>query len=111
MKLWIVVEGKTDESILRALLPKDMLKIAEFVPAGGRSSIPSLARTLLVKYQQPVAVLFDTESLDGSVISELVVTMTDLLRDVAGRTPFKVVYCMPEVETIFFDVPINLSHL
>jgi hypothetical protein len=111
MKLWIVVGGMTDEAILRALLPSEMLPNSEFVPVGVRSSVPSLASTILVKYRQPVAVLLDTDSLDGPVITELLTSTDELLRAVAGRIPFKVIVCIPHIETIVFDSSINLARL
>lgn len=111
MKLMIVVEGKDDVAVLRALLPTDIVSASDMFLAGGRSTLVSFARTLLVKHRRPLAVLMDTETLDPSAIAEIVTTANHLLGAVAGGTPFRVIYCIPELEAVFFEAPIDLKRI
>jgi hypothetical protein len=111
MKLIIVVEGKSDVAVLRAILPNDALIASEMYVAGNRTTLSSFARTLLVKLRKPLAVLIDTETLEPSAIAETVSTTEYLLSSVAGGTPFKVVYCIPELEAVFFEAKIDLKKI
>ena len=110
MRLMIVVEGTADVAILRAVLPPGIVGVCDIYVSGPRSTLVSFARTLLVKYHQPVAVLVDTGSLDPSVILETTSTER-LLEAVAAGTPFKVVYCVPELEAVFFNAPSDLKRI
>jgi hypothetical protein len=53
----------------------------------------------------------DTDSLDPSAIRETVTSTEQLLSAVADGVPFKVVYCIPEIEAIFFEAPIDLKRI
>lgn len=111
MKAFIVVEGRSDVAVLRAVLPNELLDASDIVVVGGRSARSSVARTLLVKYQRPLAVVIDTDTLEPLAIKETVTTTEHMLRTVAGDTPFKVIYCIPELEAIFFAAPIDLKRI
>ena len=111
MRVWIAVEGRSDVAVVRALLPAEMLAISSLVPVGGRSNISSVARTLLVKHKEPLAVMVDTDSLDSEAISERYATISQLLAAVAGDTPYKVVLCIPVIEAIFFEAQGPLGRL
>jgi hypothetical protein len=108
MKIMIVVEGKSDAEVLQALLPSFALDQSEFYVAGDRTTLVSFARTLFVKHRRPLAVLIDSESLDPGFILELVNSMKQLLRALAGSTPVEVIHCIPELEAIFFEAKIGL---
>lgn len=109
MKAIIVVEGESDAEVLRAILPNETLADCQTYVAAGRSAIASIARTLLVKHRKPLAVMFDTDTLEPIAIRDLVTTMEQLLRSVAGTTSFKLIYCVPELESIFFDATVLKS--
>src|SRR5260370_20266873 len=111
MKLIIVVEGKSDVAILRAVLPNDALNASDMYLAGGRATLSSFARTLLVQHHRPLALVLDTDSLNPSLIAETIATTDHLLRSVAVGTPFKVVYCIPEIEVVFFEAKIDLKRI
>jgi hypothetical protein len=111
MKLMIVVEGNSDVAILRALLSTEVLSASDMFLAEARSTLVSVARTLLVKHGRPLAVLIDTESLEPSAIAETVTTTDQLLGAVAGGTPFRAIYCIPELEVVFFEAPIGLKRI
>jgi hypothetical protein len=111
MKVLVVVEGPSDVAVLKVLLPNDILGTCDFVPAGGRSALSSIARTLLVKHRRPLALMFDTETLEASAIREAFSTMDQLLRAVAVKTPVVIIPCIPELEAIFFEAPATLKRL
>ena len=102
MKPTIFLEGQSDLAILRAVLPPDLLKACDLKPTAGRSTIVSVARTHLIRHNAPTAVLIDTDTMDPAAIAELVQTTRYLMGAVAGKTPFDIIYCVPEIETIFF---------
>jgi hypothetical protein len=111
MKSTIILEGAEDDAILRALLPPDLLDSCELRPTDGRSTPVSVARTLLIKRHAPVAVLMDTDTMNPTVISETVQITRHLLRSVAGNTPFEVVYCVPSIETVFFQGSVGFGRI
>jgi hypothetical protein len=111
MKMMILVEGKSDVAVLKALLPAIALEQSDIYSAGGRTTLASFARTLLVKHRRPLAVLVDSDSLDPGVILETVKTMNQLLGALANSTPFEVIYCIPELEMIFFEAEIGLKRI
>src|SRR5262249_7127487 len=59
----------------------------------------------------PVAILLDTDTMDPTAIAETVQTTRHLLRSVAGDTPFEVIYCVPEIETVFFQDSIDFQRI
>jgi hypothetical protein len=110
-RVYILVEGPTDAAFLRRILPPEVLRDAELVPAGGSSGIPSLARSLLVRRKRPVAVVMDSDSLDPDVIEERQQSTEDLIRAADASTPVKVVSAVPEIEAWFFAAPETLERI
>lgn len=100
---YIITEGAVDAAILMAVLPAELARAAVPTPVGGRSSITSVARTLLVTRRRPVAVLFDADSLEEGSIQDRVRTIEELLGAVAGRTPTRVIPLVPTIESLFFE--------
>ena len=107
----IVVKENSEVSVLRALLPNEILDVCDLYVADERSALASVARTLLVKDRMPVAAVIDTKSLDPGVIWETVTTMKQLLEAAAAGTSYTVIYCVPELESIFFDDRIDLKKI
>lgn len=105
MTAFVVVEGREDVQILRALLPSELADSAALVPAGGRSSLTSVARTLVVTHHRPVAILMDSDSRDESLVRQQRQTTEDLVKAVSGRAPVKVILFVPEIEAVFFQAP------
>ena len=103
MKPTVVLEGLTGEAILRALLPPELLKACHLKPIAPRSTLVSVARTHLVKNHAPTAVMFDTDTLNPTIISERIQTTRYLMADAAGDTPFDIIYSIPHIEAIFFE--------
>jgi len=104
-RLYVIVEGSTDAEFWRRVLPPELTKDAEFVPAGGSASIPSLARSFLVRRRTPVAVAMDSDSLDPAVIQERRENTEELIRSASASIPVKVVVAVPEIEAWFFAAP------
>lgn len=104
-RLYLFVEGPTDEEFLRRVLPDDLIKEIEFVRAENRARIISLARSFLVRRRTPIAVLMDAHSLDPSVIEDQRQSAEELIQAAAGSIPVKVVLAVPEIESWFFTVP------
>ncbi len=111
MKAYVVVEGETDIVILRTVLPAELLEEVFMTPAGDRSNITSIARTLLVTRRKPVAELVDTASVDERIIRERRQTTQELLKAVAAGTPTKVILLIPSIEAIFFASEDLLSRM
>jgi hypothetical protein len=103
MKPTIIVEGLTDVTILRALLPSEVLAASNLVPTAGRSTIVSVARTHMIRHHAPTAVMLDMDTLDPTIVAETIQTTRHLMGAVAGDTPFDIIYCMPHIEVIFFE--------
>jgi hypothetical protein len=103
MQPTVIVKGITNMAILRALLPPELVNACNLKPAASRSTLVSVARTHLIRYHTPTAVLLDTDTLDPTIISETIQTTRYLMGAVAGDTPFDIIYCIPHIEVIFFE--------
>lgn len=104
-RVYLLVEGPTDEAFLRRVLPPEVLAGAELVVAGGSEGIPSLARSVLVRRKSPVAVLMDSDSLHPSVIEERQQSTEDLIQAADAAVPVKVITAKPEIEAWFLAAP------
>jgi hypothetical protein len=103
MKAYVVAEEPTDGAIVRALLTPDLLDEVVLLPAGERSNITSVARSLLFARRKPVAVLVNTKTLDEGMIQERVQLMRELLEAAAAGVPTKIILFIPHIEAIFFQ--------
>jgi hypothetical protein len=104
-RAYILVEGQTDVDFLKKVLAPEATIDVEIVNAGGRNSIASLARSLLVQRRIPVAVFMDADSLNPSVIAENRQGIEELIKAAAAFVPVKVVVVVPTLETCFFVAP------
>src|SRR5262249_1760204 len=84
MIAYVLVEGPTDERIVRQLIPRDLLEGVGVHAAGSRSGIASLGRTLLVDRRKPLAVVVDADSVAPEVVEERRQNLDDLLGLVAA---------------------------
>ncbi|MDJ0618882.1 MAG: hypothetical protein QNJ63_19430 [Calothrix sp. MO_192.B10] len=111
MTVYIVCEGNLDAQLLKRVLPEELLNNVEIVPAGGLSAVKSLARSLIVRRQSPVAVVMDADVITPEKVEERRQDTEEILTSVAANTPVKVILAVPTIEIIFFqDVPL-LSRL
>jgi hypothetical protein len=97
-----VVEGETDAAVLRKLLPKSFTNV-RFFAAGGRMSLASLARNLLIHEGAPVMVVADGGTLDADRLQEDRANLQLALRNVAPGGRFGVFLFVPEIEVLFFE--------
>jgi hypothetical protein len=111
MKPTIFMEGQTDAAILGALLPSEIVNACHLTSIPDRSTLVSVARTHLIKYHAPTAVILDTDTLDSTIIVEMVQTTRHLMAVAAGDTPFDIIYCIPHIEAIFFEDTTALQRL
>jgi len=110
-RLNIVVEGPTDTAILRAVLADEHLGPTRFFVAGGRISLASLGRNLLVHEGDPVVVIMDGDSHDQGRVEELQGLTRTALRQMAPDDLFEVFVFVPEIEVVFFEAPIGLERM
>jgi hypothetical protein len=103
MIAYLVVEGEADASLLKRLLPAELLHGVEIVVAGSVSEMASLARTLLVTRRRPVAVVLETDAVKPEFVHERRQNMEDLLYPISAGVPCKVVLAVPHLEAIFFE--------
>jgi hypothetical protein len=108
---YIVCEGSLDAKILISVLPKELLNDVAIVEAEGKSAAKSLARSLLVRRQQPVLLVLDSDTTATSFVQEQLQSTKEIVEGVAGRVPVKVILAIPELEIIFFHDINLLSHM
>jgi hypothetical protein len=111
MKPTIFVKGATDAMILRAILPADLLRACSLVLIPERSTPVSVARTHLIKYGTPTALMLDTDTLNATLIADMVQTTRYLMAEAAVGTPFDVIYYVPHIEAIFFEDTSGLERI
>jgi len=109
---YIIVEGKTDATILDSVLSakQDAVK-PEIKTGNGRSSAISLARTMLVSREGSLVVLLlDADSTNPERVRELQVELEESLSDVSRETRFRVVLLEPSIESLLFHDRKGLEH-
>lgn len=112
MKMWIFVEGTTDQSLLARLLEDlDPESPFEIVVAGGRNAARPLARQQLMTRHEPVVLVIDADTTDEEHARSQRNDLNDYLDWGAGSIPFKVVQFVPEIEVVFFHDPSVLRSL
>ena len=103
MIAYILCEGAEDVQLLRTTLPSQLLTEVEIAAAGGISSIKSLARSLIVQRQRPVAIVFDADTTVPELIQERIIDIKEIVECVAIDTPVEVLAFAPTIESIFFQ--------
>jgi predicted ATP-dependent endonuclease of OLD family len=99
MTVYIVTEGQSDADLLKRLMPKELLEGVTIVPAGGLSSVKSLASSLLVRRRKPVAIVIDADSAEPELIQERRQSIEEVIESVAGGVPVKVVVAVPALDS------------
>jgi 5S rRNA maturation endonuclease (ribonuclease M5) len=110
MTAYIVCEGEHDAQLLKRVLPEELVDTV-VVAAGGLSEVKSLARSLIVRRQSPVAIVVDADASTRQLIEGLRKNTEEIIGSVAANTPFKVILAVPTLETIFFQDVSLLSRL
>jgi hypothetical protein len=111
MTAYLVCEGDRDAQLLKRVLPAELLNTVEIIAAGGLSAVKSLARSLIVRRQLPVAIVMDADVIIPEQVEERLKDIKEIVGSVAANTPFKVILAVPTLETIFFQDLSLLSSL
>ncbi len=111
MNAYIVCEGDFDAQLLQVVLPKELLNEVEIVAAGGLSAVKSLARSLLVRRQVPIAIVVDADSVSTDLVQERRNSIEEIVESVAVDTPIKVILAVPTIEIVFFQNGLLLPRL
>ena len=108
--LTFVVEGRQDAAALRHLLGDEADK-ARFFAAGGRTSLVTVARNVVVHEGTPVMVVKDADTRDIGRMQEDRTILRVALRHVAPGALTDVFEFVPELEAIFFEAPSVLDKI
>ena len=111
MIAYVVTEGQFNADVLRTLLRPELVQGVGFVRAGGVSAIRSMASSLVVVRQVPVAIVVDSDSMDPVVIRERHRDIEEFVASDSPGIPIKVIMAVPELEAIFFDDPRILDRI
>ncbi|MCC3571353.1 MAG: hypothetical protein JGK30_05160 [Microcoleus sp. PH2017_40_RAT_O_B] len=111
MITYILCEGAFDAQLLKTVLPENLLTDVGVVVGGKVYNIKSLAMSLIVRRRVPVLIVFDADSVVPELVELRRNDIEEILKFVAGKTPFKVVSAVPEIEIIFFQDVSLLSRL
>ncbi|MGK7943174.1 MAG: hypothetical protein AB4058_01745, partial [Microcystaceae cyanobacterium] len=104
MKAYIVCEEKLDVQLFKQILPSQLLQDVYLVDAGSLYDVTSLACSLVVKRQVPVAIVINADSTHPHLIEERRRSFQDIIESVAINTDLvKVILAIPEIESIFFS--------
>jgi hypothetical protein len=103
MKTYFVTEDQCDQLILQRILGAVASSKDFSVGNGGvRSGAVTLAMSLLMMRESPVALVLDAGSSDDARIVEERVTLESLLASVAVRSRFRLVLAVPQIEILLF---------
>lgn len=102
MSVNFVVEGRQDERIIEKVLSALGLGHHRFVLAGGGSRLDSIARSMLVRWPQPLLVVTDADSNDAEQVEERKRELRSYLSWPGGTPPFEIVMPCPEIEVVLF---------
>ncbi len=103
MTAYIVCEGSYDVALLKRLLPEALGSNVKTVEAGGFSAAKSLARSLIVRRQTPVAIVADADTVIPEQVEQRLKDTEEIVGNVAVNTPVKVILATPALDIIFFQ--------
>ncbi len=111
MRAYLLVEGETDLVLFERLLPPEIRRETSIVVVGGRSSIASMARSLMIARGKPVALVADADTVERNAVEQRFQALDELVGSAAAGVPYKVIVAVPEIESWFFAVPGALERL
>ncbi len=111
MKAYIVTHEKFHAQLLKTILPKPSIDDVEVIAAGRLSAVKSMARSLLVCRQVPVAIVVDAGSNLPEFVRERRQNIEEVVKGVSGNTLVKVILAVPQIEQLFFEDISLLSRL
>jgi len=101
--LTIVVEGPFDAAVLRKLIPESLNSETRYFAAGGRSSLTTIGRNILVQEGGPVLVVKDADTTSPELAEESRALTMAALRSIAPHQPVGVFAFIPEIEIVFIE--------
>lgn len=110
-KLLIVVEGRTDASILRAILGDDLKSKTRFFSGEGKMGLATIGRNLLIHEGGPVLVVRNSDTLNAEHSEEEELLVGYALASVAPGSMFRIFTFKPAIEVVFFEAPDALERL
>lgn len=113
MSVYVITEGPSDQAVLQAiwrfrLRSQEGLVIST---AGGKSNASSLARSLLAKRHEPVALVLDADAVDEDIVGEQQSNFETSLGLAAEPGLWKVILFKPALEIAFFHDPCIMQRL
>jgi hypothetical protein len=106
MNVNVLTDGNFDGMLLAKLIAEEQNRYdVEIKVLQGKSSVYSFARTLLAVKRIAVAVVFDAGTPEPDAALERQREAEDVIGDVAGRVPFRVLLAIPALEVLFFQRP------
>jgi hypothetical protein len=115
--LYVVVESRSDADLIRAILGNEIASRIRFFAAGGRASLATVGRNILVHEGGPILLVMDSETRSEQLVDEqksmVFLAMSGVAPpNLAGlREWVKVFAFVPEIEVIFFEAATVLELL
>ncbi|MGD0091880.1 MAG: hypothetical protein ABSE73_18350 [Planctomycetota bacterium] len=100
---FLITEGKSDQLVLRSLLPKETVKRLKMVAGNGRYSAISQTESILAMGGRPVAVVVDADTSAVRAVEELREMLQFGLRQAASGTPYLLRIAVPEIEFLLLS--------
>lgn len=100
---YLVTERQIDATLLKKLLPAQIVEQTTFVDGTGRYSAQSLSLSILAVKQQPVALVINAHTEDAIAMQEQRDFLRELLGQVSAGVPFEIFFAVPEMESVFFQ--------
>jgi len=111
MTACVVTKDPFDGELFKALLKAKGLDQVRVFVSGNSSSAESLASSLMVVRQLPVALVLDAGAHAPSTVQSIRGELEALLGAMAPRRQWRLLLLAPELETLFFQVPGLLESL
>lgn len=100
---YVLCENSLAVQMLQILAPATTVRDWKWVAGGIKAELESLARSLLIKRQVPVAIVADGDSFDPSVVAQRQWEIESFVAKVAIEAPVKVLLFTPSLEILFFQ--------
>lgn len=111
MKSYVLTEGPSDAVLVERVLRGRVASEPEVVAGGGRSSVVSLAKSILLSRPAVVAILLDADTLDPARVLGQETEWSDLLRATSNQRRFRFVQAVPEIEVVLFESAVRWEEL
>lgn len=99
-QVYIITEGKTNQEILKTVLPPKILGGVDFIVGSGRYSAQSLARSVLATEEVPVALVLDSDTTTESAVREQLAFLRTSLGQASPGVKYEVFLAIPEIEIL-----------